>query len=98
MSCEEKRFSFTHTHTHTHTHSAHRPNTSSGMVFSLLKSYYSHSSNKVNYSTEVNRLFNDLLDRGHNKNIFFDIFEEVELKLIEINKRINNNKIMTCES
>ena len=47
---------------------------------------------------QLNRLLNDLLERGHNKNKFSKIFEEAELKLIAINKRRKNNKSMTCES
>ena len=54
---------------------AHLPNTDRGMVFSLLKPYYPHSSNKIDYSNKVNRLINDLLARVCNNNKVFEIVE-----------------------
>ena len=79
-------------------HSVHSPNTSRGLAFSLLKTYCSHSSDKVNFSKPANRLLDDLLTRAHNNDKVFYNFEEVELKLMEIDKKRNNKKNMTCES
>ena len=62
------------------------------MMFSLLKNYNANNSNKNNYSTQVNKLFNDLLARGCTKKGIVDVFEEVELKMLEINKRNANDK------
>ena len=73
-------------------HSAHPSNAARGMVFSLLKNYNANSSNKTSYLTQLNKLLNDLLARGHPKKVIFEIFEEVELEIIEINRRKRNNK------
>ena len=47
---------------------------------------------------QVNKLLNGLLKRGCDKNNVFDMFKEVEFKLMQTNKRRKNNKSMTCES
>ena len=63
-------------------HSVHPPNTSRGMIFSLLKTYHSHSSNKINYVMKVNKLLNDLLERGYNQTTFLDVFKKAQMELM----------------
>ena len=61
---------------------------------SLLKNCNANNSNRTNYSTQVNKLSNDLLAWGCTKKGIVDVFEEAELKIIEISKRnINNQNI-----
>lgn len=79
-------------------HSAHPTNTSEGMVFILLKTHHLHSSNKINYATQVDKLLNDLLERGHYDTKVLDMFKEAEMKLIEINKERNSRKNITYRS
>ena len=76
-------------------HSTHPPNTSRGMIFSLLKTYYAHSRNNINRVAKMNKLLNNLLERGCNQKKVSDAFKEAELKLMEINKRRRNNKNMS---
>ena len=59
-------------------HSEHPPNEARGMMFSLLNNYDANNSNKTNYSTQVNTLFNDLLARGSTKKGIVDRFKEAE--------------------
>ena len=47
---------------------------------------------------QVNKLINDLLARAHTKKVVSETFEEVELKIIEINKRKWNDKILSQNS
>ena len=67
-------------------HPTYPPNTSRGIIFSLLKTYYSYSSNKINYATQVNKLLNDLLEWGNNQKKVLDVFKEAELELMEMNQ------------
>ena len=46
----------------------------------------------------MNKLLTDLLARECTKKVVFDIFEEVELKIIAINRRKRNNKIICHNS
>ena len=64
---------------------------------SYSKNYNAKNSNKNNYYTQVNTLFNDLLARGCTKKRIVDMFEEADLKIIEINKRKANDKNMNNE-
>ena len=73
-------------------HSAHPSNTCRGIVFSVLKMHHFHSSSKINYSTQENKLLNDLLTRGNNQEKVFDMFKEAKMKLMEIYKERKNNK------
>ena len=75
-------------------HSVNKPNAARGMVFSSLQNYNSNISNKTNQSTQVNKLLNDILAKGSTKKVVFEIFEEVELKIIETNRIKRNNKII----
>ena len=67
-------------------HSAHPLNAAKVLVFSSLKNYKVNYSNKNNYSTQVNKLFNDILARGHTKKRIVDMLEELEIKIMDINK------------
>ena len=78
-------------------HSAHLPKTSGGIIFSLLKTHYSHSSNKINDTSQVSKLLNDLLERGHNQEKALDMLKE-ELKLMEMKKRRSNSKNVAYEN
>ena len=72
--------------------STHPPNTSREMIFSLFKTHYSHSSNKINYAAQSNKLLNNPLERGNNQKKVLDMFKEAELKLMEMRKRGGNIK------
>ena len=72
--------------------SAHPPNTSRRMIFSLLKTHYSDSNNKFNCEAQANKLLNDLLERGCNQKKALDMLKEAGLKLMEMSKRRRNQK------
>ena len=67
---------------HTPPHSGHPPNIARGMVFSLLNNYNANNSNKTNYSTQVNKTFNDILAGGCTKKDIMETFEEAESKIM----------------
>ena len=53
------------------------------MESSLLKNYNANRGNKNNYSTQLNKLLNDHLARGHTKKVALEMFDEVELKKLK---------------
>ena len=77
-------------------HSAHPPGVTKSLVYGLLKTYHRQNKKKCDFKHYVKLLFNQLVQRGHNRETLHPLFLETATAIDERKKKMQtivNNKI-----